>query len=140
MTLATSGPEGLWAAAVFYASEDFRLFFLSAASTRHARNLAAQPDVAATIQEDRADWRAIKGVQLEGTARALEGREHEAVRQRYEAKFPSVGSGADEPISRALLEVDWYELRPSRLYLIDNSLGLGHRDEVSLQLPAISGG
>jgi len=30
------------------------------------------------------------------------------------------------------LKVDWYELRPSRLYLIDNSLGLGHRDEVAL--------
>ena len=132
MTLATSGPEGLWAAAVFYASEDFRLFFLSAATTRHARNLAAHPNVAATIQEDHADWRAIKGVQLEGTARRLEGREPEALRQRYESKFPIVGSGAVESISRALLEVDGYELRPSRLYLIDNSMGLGHRDEVPL--------
>ena len=132
MTLATRGPEGLWAAAVFYASEDFRLFFLSAASTRHARNLATHPGVAATIQEDCADWIAIKGVQLEGRARSLEGRERDAARQRYGVKFPIVGSRAAEPIARALLKVDWYELLPSRLYLIDNSLGLGHRDEVPL--------
>ena len=100
MTLATSGPEGLWAAAVFYASEDFRLFFLSAATTRHARNLAAHPDVAATIHEDHADWRAIKGVQLEGTARRLEGREPEALRQRYESKFGDItspGTGGAPP-------------------------------------------
>lgn len=129
-TLATAGPEGPWAAAVFYASDGFRLTFLSAASTRHARQLAADPRVAATVQEDYRDWPSIRGVQLEGTARLLEGEAREAARARYAAKFPIVGPAALEPIARALLRVSWYELLPTRVYFIDNSRGLGHRDEV----------
>lgn len=73
MTLATHGPMGLWAAAVFYVNDGWQLYFLSAGHTRHATNLAASPRVAATIQEDYADWEAIKGIQLEGTVRLLEG-------------------------------------------------------------------
>ena len=65
MTLATHGPEGVWAAAVFYAHDSFRFVFLSAGHTRHAQNMAAAPDVAATIQSDYDDWTAIKGIQLE---------------------------------------------------------------------------
>ncbi|MCP4360184.1 MAG: pyridoxamine 5'-phosphate oxidase, partial [Chloroflexi bacterium] len=61
MTLATNGPEGLWAAAVFYVNVDFRLYFLSSPTTRHSLNIAARPAVAATIQEDYGDWLAIKG-------------------------------------------------------------------------------
>ena len=75
MTLATHGPEGLWAAAVFYVSDGFELTFLSAGHTRHARNMAASPAVAATIQEDYSDWAAIKGIQLEGTTQQLAGNE-----------------------------------------------------------------
>lgn len=48
MTLATHGPEGLWAAAVFCVSDDFKLYFLSAPTTRHGRNLTENPRVAAT--------------------------------------------------------------------------------------------
>ena len=41
LTLATHGPEGVWAAAVFYTNDGFRLYFLSAGHTRRARNMAA---------------------------------------------------------------------------------------------------
>ena len=40
VTIATHGPLGLWAAAVFYANDGFRLVFLSAGHTRHAQNLS----------------------------------------------------------------------------------------------------
>ena len=63
-------------AAVFYASEGFDLYFLSSPSTRHCADLSGNPRVAATIQEDYADWSQIRGVQLEGVARPLAG-EHE---------------------------------------------------------------
>ena len=61
MTLATRTADDLWAAAVFYASEGFQLYFLSAGHTRHARHIAARPRVAATIQEDYRDWPDIRG-------------------------------------------------------------------------------
>jgi len=131
MTLATHGPEGVWAAAVFFASEGFDLYFLSAGHTRHARNMAASPRVAATIQEDYADWAAIKGIQLEGTARLLASQEREAAVARYADKFQFLR----QPISvveRALAGIDWYCLSPERVYFVDNSRGFGHRDEIDL--------
>jgi len=134
LTLATAGEEGPWAAAVFYASRGFTLWFLSAPTTRHARNLAARPRVAATVQEDTADWRAVRGVQLEGAVRLLEGAEAEEARALYGAKFPLVASGGGAPpeIAAALARVRWYRLAPERLYLIDNAAGFGKREEIPL--------
>src|ERR671910_2398558 len=67
MTLATCANEVPWAATVFYASEEWKLYFFSVPQSRHCQNLAANPRVAVTIQEDYKDWREIKGIQLEGT-------------------------------------------------------------------------
>jgi uncharacterized protein YhbP (UPF0306 family) len=130
MTLATSGVEGVWAAAVFYVSEGFDLYFLSAGHTRHGQNLAADGRAAATIQEDYHDWPGIKGIQLEGVVTRLEGEARQAAIERYVGKYPFVANPADERMRAALVKVNWYRLRPERLYLIDNSKGLGHRDEI----------
>lgn len=134
VTLATAGPDGPWAAAVFYASRGFHLYFLSAPTTRHSRNLAARPRAAATVQEDTADWRAVRGIQLEGSVRELAGPEEAEARRLYGAKFPVVGrlEGAPPALVEALARVRWYELVPERLYLVDNSAGFGNRDEVPL--------
>ncbi len=134
MTLATHGPEGVWAAAVFYANDGFQLYFLSAGHTRHAQNMAAAPRVAATIQEDYADWAGIKGIQLEGTVRPLAGRERDEAIALYAKKY----SFLIQPISiveAALARVNWYCLSPSRLYFVDNGRGFGHRDEIRLNDP-----
>lgn len=131
MTLATHGLQGLWAAAVFYANDGFDLIFLSAGRTRHGQNLAANPHVAATIQEDYADWPSIKGIQLEGTVRQLEGEEQAAAVALYQSKHPFIAQ-AEPIIQAALSRVNWYRLTPTRLYFIDNSQGLGHREEIAL--------
>ena len=131
MTLATQGPQGVWAAAVFYAHDDFRFVFLSAGHTRHAQNIAAAPEVAATIQSDYDDWTAIKGIQLEGTVEQLEGARCSAALALYAARFNFVAQPV-AAIERALARVNWYELRPRRLYFVDNSQGFGHRDEIGL--------
>ena len=78
MTLATSGPGEPWAAAVFYASRELDLYFVSSPRSRHASHLQANPKVAAAIHEDYRDWRAIRGIQLSGTAVRLHGTEREA--------------------------------------------------------------
>lgn len=134
MTLATTGPEGAWAAAVFYVNDGFNLHFLSAPTSRHSLNLEANPGVAAAIQEDYRDWRKVKGIQLEGQARRIEGAEQAAAALRYGLKFPVVGDLAQAPVEivEAMSRIIWYRLTPRRLYFIDNSLGLGHRDEVPL--------
>ncbi len=133
ITLATQGDDGVWAAAVFYVNDDFTLYFLSAGHTRHARNMLAQPHVAAAIQEDYADWPAIRGIQLEGDVRVLGGEARDTAVSLYHRKYPFLNQ-TNPQIEAALTQVNWYQLTPTRLYFIDNSKGLGHRDEVNLTL------
>jgi len=130
MTLATAGPDGPWAAAVFYAHDDQRLLFLSAPGTRHGRNLARDPRCAATIQADSADWPRIQGIQLEGRVAQLAAGEAAQARELYGRKFPIVGRTAQVPaaIVEAMARIRWYELMPERLFFVDNRRGFGHRD------------
>ena len=137
MTLASHGDEGAWAAAVFYANDGFATYFLSSATSRHGQNLAGNPRASAAIHEDYADWREIKGIQMEGTVALLAGEAAEQARRVYGAKFPIVGNPEQAPaaIAAALAKVRWYKLVPERLYFIDNSAGFGHRDEIDLRRP-----
>jgi uncharacterized protein YhbP (UPF0306 family) len=132
MTLATHGPDGPWAAAVFYANDGLELYFLSSPASRHASNLAAQPAAAATVQEDYADWREIKGVQLEGRVEELAGADEARALSLYGEKFPFAANRAGAPaaIAAALAKVRWYRLTAARAYFVDNAVGFGHRDQV----------
>jgi uncharacterized protein len=131
MTLATQGNDGVWAAPIFYAQREFDLYFLSADHTRHIRHIEENPVVAAAIYEQQHDWTAIRGIQLEGEVSRLTGAVLAAAIARYLARFPSV---ATEPeLASALPRVSWFRLRPHRLFFVDNSQGLGHRDEILLQ-------
>ena len=131
VTLATNGPEGLWAAAVFYAHQGFNFFFLSSENSRHALNISASSQVAATIQDDYDDWPDIKGIQLEGKVKKLKGDESDQAKRLFIDRFPFLHT-APEPILLALDKVHWYSLTPDRLFFVDNSQGFGHRDEVPL--------
>lgn len=134
MTLATTGPEGLWAAAVFYVNDDFTFYFLSAPTSRHSRNIVAHSGVAATIQKDYRDWPEIKGIQLEGLAHRLEGAARRKAVKLYGTKFPLVGNLKQAPLEiiRAMRKIAWYKVVPTKMYFVDNSRGFGHRDEISL--------
>jgi uncharacterized protein YhbP (UPF0306 family) len=129
LTLATAGPDGPWAAAVFYVHDGLRLYFLSSPTSRHAQHLAASPRAAGAIHEDHDDWPGIKGVQLEGRVTPVGEREVPAVRALYGAKFPVVGKIAEAPpaIVAALAKVRWYALTPDAVYFIDNAAGFGRR-------------
>lgn len=131
MTLATSGTEGAAAAAVFYACDGDELIFLSAPSTLHARNLVADPRVAATIQDDVEDWAAIQGVQLRGRCTQLDGEEALAAQRIYAARFPAIFDPATQPapIAAALARIRWYRLVPESWRLIDNSRGFARPEE-----------
>jgi uncharacterized protein YhbP (UPF0306 family) len=137
MTLATCAADIPWAATVFYASEDLRLYFFSAPQSRHCQNLAANPRVAVTIQEDYKDWRAIKGIQLEGRIAAIDSvLDKGKAMAIYARKYPDVIRLFTNPASgvfyRAFLKVRFYCVRPERLYYIDNEQGFGNRQELEL--------
>jgi len=130
MTVATAQP---WAAAVFYVNDGYALYFLSSPQSRHCRGLGADARVAVTVHEDYADWREIKGVQLEGRAEPVADADLPRVRELYAAKFPFVGTGASAAIVAALARVSWYCIAARRVCFVDNSAGFGHRDCIDLQ-------
>lgn len=138
MTLASTGAHGPWTAPVFYAerfdaSHPPRLVFVSSPSSRHAEELRADPRAAAAIHANTSDWRAIRGVQLAGIVRMLDGDELRAARETYAAKFPQIGDMAQAPeaVARAFARVHWFAFVVERAFLTDNTVSFGHRDEIA---------
>src|SRR3990170_5633853 len=135
MTLGTSHGDVPWAATVFYASDDLRLYFFSAPDSRHCQNLAANPRVAVTIQEDYHDWRQIKGIQLEGAVALVDGVLEKAKAMAvYARKYPGVIKLFTDPASgvfyKAFLKVKFYCVIPQKVFYIDNEQGFGKRQEL----------
>ncbi len=133
LTLATAGPDGPWAAALFYVNDAFDLYWLSDPRTRHSRNVAHNPHAAVTIQEDYRDWRVIQGLQMEGTAAEvgpLEDARHPM--QLYAAKYPFLAGWRTPPpaLAGALGAARVYRFTPTLVLFVDNTRGFGHRQEV----------
>ncbi len=138
MTLATCAGDLPWAATVFFASDDLRLYFFSAPESRHCQNLAANARVAVTVQEDYRDWRVIKGVQLEGSVQLVDGVLAKTKAMAiYARKYPDVIKLFTNPESgvfyKAFLKVKFYCVVPERLFFIDNEQGFGKRQELVLE-------
>ncbi len=137
MTLGTCLRGVPWNATVFYASDGFQLYFFSAPDSRHCANLAANPRVAVTVQEDYRDWREIKGIQLEGRAERVDSVLAKGKAMAvYAKKYPGIISLFTDPESgiyhRAFLKVKFYRVIPETLYYIDNRQGFGKRRELAL--------
>lgn len=155
MTLATSLGDRPWAAALFYASDGLNLYFLSDPETLHVHNMAANPKVAVTINEDYHDWKKIKGIQLEGEGKLIidEGELAKAVAV-YVDKYPFVATylkvimspfaGIARFLDRFIEKLPFptplpstaptkfYKITPHRAWFIDNEIKFGHREEFPL--------
>src|SRR6266513_288971 len=135
MTLATCAGDVPWAATVFFASDDLRLYFFSAPESRHCQNLTVNQRVAVTIQEDYKDWREIKGIQLEGSVALVDGVVEKAKAMAiYAIKYPDVIKLFTNPDSgvfyKAFLKVKFYCVTPDKVFFIDNAQGFGKRQEL----------
>lgn len=139
-TIATSGGDRPWAAAVFYAHDaDFSLYFVSDERTRHARDIAVRPGVVAAIHPDCRAWSEVRGVQMSGQVQALSGVQRDAGLHCYLAKFPEIRTLLEAPagdqerlIAARLRTATLYRLRPDWIRLIDNRDGFGRRCEFTL--------
>jgi uncharacterized protein YhbP (UPF0306 family) len=140
VSLATAGPDGPWAATVFYANVGTDLYFLSEPKTRHCQNLLADGRVAGTVNEDYRDWQQIKGIQLEGRAQEV-GNPIELTRAlgAYLHKYPFVRQFLSPDkllqgvkIAGKTFDIRLWRLRPDRLYYLDNARGFSNRQELPL--------
>jgi len=140
LTLATCGPNGPAAAALFYVSDSrLRLYFLSEATATHVANLASEPRVAVAIHEDYRDWRMIQGVQMRGVARPAAGAAETArILKLYLAKFAFLEEFIADPrragelLTRKVGASRFHIIEPCWLRWIDNRAGFGSRQECRL--------
>lgn len=154
LTLATWEAGRPWAAAVFYASDGFDLYFLSDPESRHSVDLAANAEVAVTVQEDYHEWAMIRGVQMEGTAQVLEAEEDLAKAVAvYVEKYPFVAGYLRlmmSPFARVAIFLDrfmeklsfiphlpatparFYRVVPRRVWFTDNTVKFGNRDQLEI--------
>jgi len=134
MTLATSAEDAPWAAGVFYASHDFAIYFFSDPKSRHCANIRRNPRASAAIHENYADWREIRGLQIEGSVGEVSPAEIPAMMSAYVAKFPFVRDLLTPEglfrIGGKMIDARFYKLTPSRCVLLDNRQGFGHREEL----------
>ena len=139
-TLATAGPGGPWAAAVFYASDaDLNLYFVTDPGTRHGGNLRDDARVAGAIHADISNWKDVRGLQLEGTARIVPDADRPAALEIYLRRFPEVrrlseapANDAERQIGGRLVRIPLWRLAPSRIRIIDNRERFGWKQELVL--------
>jgi len=134
MSLATLGSSGPHATSLFYACDGLALVWVSEPDTQHSRDIEADPRVAATVAPDYADFAAIRGVQIAGTARRIVADERIHHMAQLEARYPFLGQLAAGPLElrQAYARTAVYRLRPARIVMIDNSKGFGHKETLEL--------
>ncbi len=133
VTLATVGGDGApHATSLLYATRGLALVWTSKPCTRHSTHLASAPRVSATVAPDTADFAAIRGVRIVGTARRLDDpAEAAAGRAALEARYPTLaGEGAPAGVREAWAKAAIYQLDPVAFTWIDNAAGFGAQREL----------
>jgi len=138
MSLATAADDGgVHAASLFYALDGLSLVWTSDPASRHSQHVEAQHRVAATVAPECADFRAVRGLQIAGTARRLRSAaevEHASREMRRRYAFLDELASGPPALREAWAQAGFYRLDAERITLIDNSLGFGHK--ASLQVLA----
>ena len=108
---------------------------MSDPDSRHSIELTADARVAATVAPDYFEFADIRGVQISGQAHVIaDASERAKARLMLEARYPSLQRMSEGPpaLQEAYQRVEFYRLEPTRLVLIDNSRGFGHKDTLEL--------
>ena len=113
---------------VFYWSDkDLRIYWLSGGKSEHSRNVAEQPEVALAIHCHAEQWREIRGVQMKGSVRLVDGKEREKVLKSYKKHF-DLGS----VFQVAVLASTLYCFEPHWMRMTDNTQFFGEKFELTL--------
>ncbi|MEJ8569675.1 pyridoxamine 5'-phosphate oxidase family protein [Elongatibacter sediminis] len=141
LTLATTGPDGPWAAALFFARDEaLNLYFISSPKSRHVRNLGADRRVCVTVNGDHDDWFDIRGLQIDGVAEYIAPAQRDEVAEYYLSRFSDLrrivsepGTAAEHKIAAAFQASEFIRVRPQFIRLIDNTRGFGTSIEFVLE-------
>jgi uncharacterized protein YhbP (UPF0306 family) len=128
LTLAAMGVAGPHAVSLFYAHDNFDIYWLSDPKTRHSQNVASSPSTAVTIAAQQTDYRKIRGLQMEGETRRLgDASEATAGFDLLMDRYPFLKQFAVGKLARHLGAAAVYSFRPAKITLIDNARGFGFK-------------
>jgi len=136
LSLATAGPDGAHAANLFYACDGLALIWVSDTTARHSRHIDADPRVAATIAGDHTTFATIRGLQIAGHAQKIVPEDARARHLKLmEDRYPFLRKleGGSAKLRDAYARTAIYRLQPTRITLIDNTKGFGHKE--TLEMP-----
>jgi len=131
VSLATCGADGPHAASVFYVRDGLALLWVSDPNSRHSAELTADARVAATVAPDYIEFDKIRGVQVAGQAHVITDPSKRAnARLMLHARYPWLKRMSESlsALRQAYQRAEFYRLEPTRMVLIDNSRGFGHKD------------
>jgi len=127
LTVSTVSPDGSPRAADVYFCSDanLNLYFYSDPASRHSRNIARDPRVAAAVRIESIDWHEVKGVQLEGEAARVDDLdERQAAWRMMCAKFPFYESFTD-----VIARLEICRITPQSVRWLDNSASFGYKED-----------
>jgi uncharacterized protein YhbP (UPF0306 family) len=128
LTLAAVGVAGPHAVSLFYAHDNFDIYWLSDPKTRHSQNVASSPSTSVTIAAQQTDYRKIRGLQMEGETRRLgDASEATAGFDLLVDRYPFLKQFAVGKLARHLGAAAVYLFRPTKITLIDNARGFGFK-------------
>ncbi|ALB65372.1 YhbP family protein [Cronobacter dublinensis] len=119
VTYCVGREDTLWCANAFYVYDRERVAFylLSDTKSRHGEMAGRLARVAGTVNGQTKTVARIRGVQFAGELRLVEGPESEALRERYNRRFP---------VARVMSSPLW-EIRLDEIKFTDNTLGFGKK-------------
>jgi hypothetical protein len=139
MTLATAQNNIAWAAPVYYASVEFKLYFFSDPTSRHIKECMESGQTSAAIFLPASTWQEIRGVQMSGSIRSVSiGLESVRALRVYLKKYPFTKNFFDSNQHMDLdtfvkkFRVKLYRFQPSLIYYQDNQIRFGFREKVPL--------
>ncbi|GAB4342335.1 MAG: hypothetical protein Kow0037_29630 [Calditrichia bacterium] len=126
LQIATVGPDGKpWIGTVGYVNEGAVVYFITDKTSRKARNILQNPQVAYTVDEDYEVWSEIQGIQMEGKATLVESPEEmQRLMGLFMQKYPQAASLPPNP------NFVFIKVEPQVGYFIDDTIEHGHRDKV----------
>ncbi|TWI70289.1 hypothetical protein LZ24_02299 [Desulfobotulus alkaliphilus] len=134
MTLATSGPEGPWAAPVYYVFYRGAFWFFSSPGSRH---ILDGNRASASVYYDGGHWQKIRGLQMAGSIRPG-GSGSATAFAKYLRKFSFIremaGAGMYDPLQFGeRFGNRFFCFIPEHVLYGDNRLGFGFREKVEMK-------
>ena len=141
LTLATADAYGSWSAPVLYATchNDKKpvLYFLSAHSSRHIKNLPVNGSAAGSIYVSyQGDWQAIKGLQMQGVIAEVDKQSKSRWESIYFKRYSEIATIINNPVSEQQKKIaiafersGKFSFTPSLIRLTDNSAEFASRNQ-----------